>query len=108
MVSILIEGIYPKKQPHWEISVRIIIHSIYQLNELVEPLGDGTISEFVLTRKILIVHYNRYLKASGTMPAKYHKFSKNSASLIIRHVLHYNEIIFLKKFGTYNTLVEHF
>jgi len=34
----------------------------------------------------------------------YRKFSKNSASLIIRH-LHYNEIISLKKFGTYNTLV---
>ena len=35
----------------------------------------------------------------------YLKFSKNSASLIIQHLLHYNKIISLKKFGTYNTLV---
>ena len=37
-------------------------------------------------------------------PSCYRKLSKNSPSLIIRHPLLYNDMIFLKKFSTYNTL----
>ena len=68
------------------------IHQLQFLHDLlhVRLTGICRLKEYVLLKITKLV---------------YCKFSKNSASLIIQHLLHYNKIISLKKFGTYNTLV---